>query len=392
MPKMKCQTMKKPLQKKQSQRWKHLDPSGQQGIFYEEAFRFILKRERSRADRANRPFSLVVFNLPESGTSRSAGKILDAIAKRIRITDSVGWLDTSSAGVLLPDTPGEGARTFLSQILHAVSDIKPPPDACIYTYPDRTGTDELFSGISDAERFFNQTLAGNPPCVRQAVERIGAGLCLILLSPLMMLIALVVKRASPGPAFYRQWRIGHKGNLFRCFKFRTMHLNVSTEAHENHFKTLMETDVPMRKLDEQDDPRIFNSGRLLRSASLDELPQLFNILRGEMSLIGPRPAIPAEYRNYLLWQRHRIDVLPGLTGLWQVNGKNNTTFTEMMRLDMRYARHKSVRMDLGIIIKTFPLLIRQYAEDRRAGNIPPATATDRPLCGDAPKIPTLENQ
>lgn len=175
----------------------------------------------------------------------------------------------------------------------------------------------------------------------------------------MMLIALIIRMVSAGPVIFKQERIGYLGGRFLCYKFRTMFVNADTGMHQGHLNQLMNSDVPMMKMDSQGDPRIIPFGRLLRASGLDELPQLINVLFGDMSLVGPRPCVAYEYENYLPWQRERFNTLPGLTGLWQVSGKNRTTFTEMIQLDIRYARSKTLWLDLKIIIKTIPALIIQ---------------------------------
>ncbi len=150
-----------------------------------------------------------------------------------------------------------------------------------------------------------------------------------------------------------------------CLKFRTMFVNTETTTHQGHLQQLMDSDVPMEKLDARGDSRIIPLGLLMRSSGLDELPQLINVLRGEMSMVGPRPCLPYESDKYLPWQWERFDTLPGLTGLWQVSGKNQTTFNEMMRLDIQYARKKTVWLDLMIILKTLPVMAGQVWDSRR---------------------------
>jgi len=169
---------------------------------------------------------------------------------------------------------------------------------------------------------------------------------------------------SPGPIFYRQERVGHRGRRFMLFKFRTMRVNAETQSHEQYFAYLMQSDTPMTKLDALDDNRLVRGGRLLRASGLDELPQLFNVLRGEMSLVGPRPCLPNEFMLYTPTQRQRVNALPGLTGYWQVNGKNKTTFSEMIAMDIFYSEHMSVALDLGIIAKTIPALVAETLEFR----------------------------
>lgn len=192
----------------------------------------------------------------------------------------------------------------------------------------------------------------------------GLDLCLILGTsplwlPLMFLISLLIKLVSPGPALFRQQRIGYHGRHFTCFKFRTMRVNADTGVHQGHFSRLMDSNLPMQKLDAAGDPRLIAFGLWLRSLGIDELPQLFNVLRGDMSLVGPRPCVPYEYENYSPRHRQRFEAVPGLTGLWQVSGKNRTTFEEMIDLDIYYAKNKSLRLDLRILLRTVPAIVSQ---------------------------------
>jgi lipopolysaccharide/colanic/teichoic acid biosynthesis glycosyltransferase len=180
---------------------------------------------------------------------------------------------------------------------------------------------------------------------------------------LMICITLWIKVTSPGPIFYRQERVGYRGRRFTMFKFRTMKPNIETASHERHLEQLMQTDCPMMKLDAAGDPRIIPGGRVLRATGLDELPQLLNVLRGEMSLVGPRPCTIPEYQLYQAWQKERLNAPPGLTGYWQVNGKNKTTFTEMINLDIVYARKMSTWLDLAIMLRTPGAVIVQLFEN-----------------------------
>jgi lipopolysaccharide/colanic/teichoic acid biosynthesis glycosyltransferase len=192
---------------------------------------------------------------------------------------------------------------------------------------------------------------------------------LILLPGLVLLgaaVALVIKCGSPGPVLFRQRRVGYRGQEFMLYKFRTMQVNVETESHRHYVEQLIKSQTPMTKLDERKDPRLVPLGGALRACGLDELPQLLNVLRGEMSLVGPRPCLPYEYEAYQPWQRRRLDAVPGLTGLWQVSGKNRTTFEQMVRLDIEYSRRVTLWLDLLIIIKTASALWRQYRDLRAA--------------------------
>ena len=191
---------------------------------------------------------------------------------------------------------------------------------------------------------------------------------ILLLSPAVLLIgsfvALLIKIGSPGPVLFKQKRVGFCGREFTCFKFRTMRVNAETDSHRLHTQQLIKSCTPMIKLDASKDPRLIPFGPLLRTSGLDELPQLLNVVRGEMSLVGPRPCIPYEYENYEPWHRRRFDAVPGLTGLWQVSGKNRTTFEQMVQLDIEYAERKSLSLDVTIMLKTFSAIWTQFCDLR----------------------------
>jgi lipopolysaccharide/colanic/teichoic acid biosynthesis glycosyltransferase len=200
-------------------------------------------------------------------------------------------------------------------------------------------------------------------------------------------IALVIRVVSPGPIFFKQERVGHLGKRFMIVKFRTMKVNADTSVHTGHTTMLMRSDAPMLKMDAKGDSRIIPFGTWIRAAGLDELPQLLNVLRGEMTLVGPRPCLPVEFEQFNDWRRERFNTLPGLTGLWQVSGKNNTTFHEMVQLDIEYSRTKTLALDLEIIVRTVPALLVQVGEMRQCrkqkstaaqGNPTPANATAQP--------------
>jgi lipopolysaccharide/colanic/teichoic acid biosynthesis glycosyltransferase len=189
-------------------------------------------------------------------------------------------------------------------------------------------------------------------------------LALPLFLPITVVIALIIRITSTGPILFQQERVGYRGQRFMILKFRTMYCGAETVSHQGYLQHLMDSDAPMIKLDSSGDARIIPLGKLLRAAGLDELPQLFNVLNGEMSLVGPRPCLPYEAEQYLPWQRERFNAAPGLTGLWQVNGKNRTTFTRMIQLDIEYARSKSLWLDLKVLCKTFPALLVQIGDLR----------------------------
>lgn len=178
----------------------------------------------------------------------------------------------------------------------------------------------------------------------------------------MLVISGIIRLCSPGPVLFRQERIGLKGRPFTCLKFRTMHVQAETQSHQAHLEKLMNSQAPMKKLDSEGDARIFTFGRILRASGLDELPQLINVMRGEMSLVGPRPCIRYEYERFKPEHRERFNTVPGLTGLWQVSGKNKTTFQEMIDLDIAYTRKLSFRRDVGILCRTLPVVFEQTFE------------------------------
>lgn len=227
----------------------------------------------------------------------------------------------------------------------------------------------------------------NPPAAPDPLPRwkraldllaVVAALPLLGLGALVMLV--LARLHSPGPILYRQQRIGLRGRPFELLKFRTMHVAAPATAHREHVAALITSNAPMQKLDAARDERLIRGSWLLRSSGLDELPQILNVLRGEMSLVGPRPCLPYEYERYTEPQRRRLDVLPGLTGLWQVSGKNHTTFQRMIELDLDYARRMSLAQDLRIIALTVPTvagLVRESLRQRHQRH-PPATAREHP--------------
>lgn len=216
------------------------------------------------------------------------------------------------------------------------------------------------------------------PRWKRVLDVCAIAVALPLLVPLCLAVWLVIRLVSKGPILFKQERVGFRGQRFMCLKFRTMHCGAETTTHQGHLEQLMESNVPMVKMDAKGDARIIHLGRLLRSTGLDELPQLVNVLNGEMSLVGPRPCLAYEAARYLPWQLERFNALPGLTGLWQVNGKNRTTFTRMIQLDIEYTRTKSLGLDLKIMLKTIPALAVQVWDNRRQRKAVLATVEAQP--------------
>lgn len=204
----------------------------------------------------------------------------------------------------------------------------------------------------------------------------------------MLLLMLLTRIASAGPVFYRQKRIGLGGGHFFIWKFRTMKVSADTQTHERYFQELMQRDCPMTKLDTYGDRRLAPFGRIMRASGLDELPQIFNVLSGEMSLVGPRPCTPNEFAHYEPWQRERVNGLPGLTGYWQVNGKNKTTFNEMILMDLFYLKNLSVLLDLKIMLKTCTVITGQLVESKLPVQ---RNGKEGTLYSPAPILPMLVN-
>jgi lipopolysaccharide/colanic/teichoic acid biosynthesis glycosyltransferase len=197
------------------------------------------------------------------------------------------------------------------------------------------------------------------PWWKRVIDIVGAGVGLLVLSPLLIAVAVAMKLTCPGPVIFKQCRAGLGGRPFTIYKFRTM--CVDAEAKKHQLRPLNEQDGPAFKMEH--DPRVTRLGRFLRKSSIDELPQLFNVLKGDMSLVGPRPLPVDESAACERWQKQRLDVTPGLTCIWQVAGRNQVTFAEWVRMDVAYMRRRTIFHDLSILIRTIPaVLLRRGAK------------------------------
>jgi lipopolysaccharide/colanic/teichoic acid biosynthesis glycosyltransferase len=203
-------------------------------------------------------------------------------------------------------------------------------------------------------------------------------LLLPLVSPISILIVLYIKLVSSGPVLFSQTRIGFRRKPFTCYKFRSMKTNACVKGHEKHLENLMTSGVAMTKLDSTGDSRLIPGAAIFRASGLDELAQLLNVFKGDMSIVGPRPCLPYEFALYNEHHKQRLNALPGITGYWQVNGKNETTFEEMISMDVEYTQRQSVSMDLRIILRTFFVLIKQMvrAVSKRPESTPAAAKTE----------------
>jgi lipopolysaccharide/colanic/teichoic acid biosynthesis glycosyltransferase len=328
----------------------------------------------------------------EGGTGKTAASLRRVglvIANNVRIGDEIGWFDKNSLAAVLPSTTAEGAWRFTDRVCQELDPEGLTPVCTVYSYP----TGEVPSGshpegpripggpdsgnspdttreksiLKDQDRdrpvgSLEPLLWRRVPVWKRALDVTGALAGLIILSPVFLLLAILIKIVSPGPVFFRQERVGYMGRPFAVWKFRTMHPRSDPSVHERYLHDLISQDETLTKLDSFEDPRIIPFGKFLRQSCLDELPQLLNVLTGDMSLVGPRPALPYEAREYLPWHKWRLDVMPGMTGLWQVSGKNRTTFKKMMRLDVSYSRKISPWLDVKILLRTFPVILDQLAD------------------------------
>lgn len=363
------------------------------GLHPARQFCAIVDRERALVDRNEHTFSLLVFDLSAYCRNWTKVRAFAVIgAARLRKTDMMGWMDAHRTGILLPFTSFRGARRVGDDMTRALAKEGMDVGYVVHTYPagdggTPDGRQMILAGIDEGvapggvsglatgsvrasdvsepapEHELKAMVLPPFPKWKRAMDIVLSLLLLVLVSPLMFAIAVLIKVVSPrGKILFRQERVGFLGNRFTCFKFRSMHEHSEEAVHQRHLQHLMKADVPMTKLDACKDPRVIPLGKLLRASGLDELPQLLNVLRGDMSLIGPRPCLHYEYKGFLRWHRMRFNTMPGLTGLWQVSGKNRTTFTQMMRLDVAYAQRRSLARDLKILMMTLPAVVKQVCD------------------------------
>ena len=347
-------------------------------VFPVEAFRRTISLERKRSERSRKPFMLLLLNLgqqfaPEKDRAMLS-KILSALAFSCRETDITGWYEGDAViGVLFTEIAVDQSDSIPSTIIARVTGTLQQsltagqfdrlgisfhifPEDWDHEGEQRPSNPTLYPDLSerdDARKAFR--------AVKRLMDISGSVLALILLLPVFLAIALAIKATSEGPIFFRQRRIGQYGKAFVFLKFRSMYVNNDAAVHKQYVQQLIAgkadrqpsegTGDGVYKLTQ--DPRITRVGGFLRKTSLDELPQFLNVLRGEMSLVGPRPPVPYEVEAYDLWHRRRLlEAKPGITGLWQVSGRSRVKFDEMVRLDLRYARDWSPWTDMKILWRT----------------------------------------
>jgi lipopolysaccharide/colanic/teichoic acid biosynthesis glycosyltransferase len=380
-------------------------------IWSKEKFIRIIEKECARADRVELRFSIVKFDFGDSEIKeKSVARLLRLLSERLRLTDEVGWVTESRIGALLYNTDLDGACYIAAQICDQMTSNGKSLDYDVDSYPinfrgpggctgnsrtpkilNASRTDQ--SIVRDSEKLSKtcEMLGSSPeaslvfekyvarvkkdsfliirriPVWKRTMDIASSLAGLILFSPLILIISLGIKIVSPGTVFFRQERVGLGGEKFTLLKFRTMKINMDTSGHEQYLSGLITgkdkaSDKPMTKLDDSNS-QIFFGGKILRKSYLDELPQLINVLRGDMSLVGPRPPIPYEVAEYRQWHNGRLYGRPGMTGLWQISGKNRLSFREMVRLDIRYARNLSFLADLKILLMTPVVIISELMFD-----------------------------
>jgi lipopolysaccharide/colanic/teichoic acid biosynthesis glycosyltransferase len=344
----------------------------------EENFKRMIAVERKRTERSREPFLLMLL---EAGNHQRAekntnalDKIISAMLSSTRETDVVGWYKgRTTVGVMFTGLTIEDKNAVLSTILSRVS----------AALRDELTSDQ-FSQISLSFHFFpdhwdheNSGRPSNPALypdlfstssekrslliVKRTMDIAGSALLLVLFAPLLLVIAAAIKASSQGPVLFKQYRVGQYGRRFTFLKFRSMRADNDPSVHREYVTKLIagEADRIASHADDKgvyklaNDNRITPIGRFLRKTSLDELPQFLNVLKGDMSLVGPRPPIPYELAAYQTWHRRRVlEVKPGITGLWQVTGRSRVKFDDMVRLDLRYAMSWSPWLDVKILMRT----------------------------------------
>lgn len=344
----------------------------------EESFNKAISLERKRTERSQRSFLLMLLDVTNIVSGRRDQKSLEealtALSTSIRETDVLGWHgDRSVIGVLFTEIPGAARPSIANTMLLRVRGLLYSnlafddfsrisishhifPEDWDHDVPQRPSHPTLYPDVSSREEETKVFSAA-----KRALDVIGSGLGLLVGAPLFLGIAAAIKLSSRGPVLFRQVRVGQYGETFVFLKFRSMYVNNDPSIHKEYVKALISGRAERKSSDGKSegvykltrDPRVTRIGAFLRKTSLDELPQLYNVLKGDMSLVGPRPAIPYEVEAYETWHRRRVlEAKPGITGLWQVNGRSRVTFDEMVRLDVRYAMTRSLWLDIKTLVET----------------------------------------
>ena len=347
------------------------------GMVSQQLFTKLLCIERKRSERSGRRFILMLIDLGtllKTSNTQLMPKLLSAISQSTRDTDLTGWYEEGAIiGVIFTEVADADNSAVLnslsSKVISSLHDALGSSDASdiklsFHIFPEDWDDSDPGCKITSS---LQMALAGElnrkkiSLIVKRMIDVAGSVVGLVLCLPLLFLIALAIKLTSKGPVFFRQVRLGQYGRKFTFLKFRSMYVNSDHRIHEEYVKSFIngapnteQTNGDRPKLYKLTaDPRITPIGRTLRNTSLDELPQFLNVLCGQMSLVGPRPPVMYEYRRYDLWHKQRLlAVKPGITGLWQVDGRSRVKFDDMVRLDIRYARSWSLWLDILILLRT----------------------------------------
>jgi lipopolysaccharide/colanic/teichoic acid biosynthesis glycosyltransferase len=360
----------------------HSGPSGVAGmdrcVLDEQLFHRAISLERKRAERSRKSFLLVLLDLrtvlANNGSRKTLSTILSSLWTTTRETDVVGWQKSDAViGLMFMDVPTEGRTPIVGAMLARVNGVLYNSlsfddfnqiTISHYVFPEEWDCDIQQRPSNPALYPDLEKLANRNKLylvTKRLTDIVGSALGLLIAAPLFLAIALMIKLTSKGPVFFRQQRIGHFGNPFVFLKFRSMYLNNDPKIHLDYVRQLISGKAERQSSNGNGhgvykltaDPRVTRVGAFLRRTSLDELPQLINVLRGEMSLVGPRPPIPYEVDTYQTWHRRRVlEAKPGITGLWQVSGRSRVGFDDMVRLDVRYAMQRSFWLDLKILLLT----------------------------------------
>jgi lipopolysaccharide/colanic/teichoic acid biosynthesis glycosyltransferase len=334
-------------------------------VISEELFREALVRERRRADRFEETFVLILISINSDAARQPRwGQVVEALAQSKFDADVIGWFEQGSVVGLIRSLVDGDSRDSSTTVADSVRGelvrCLPPDnvDCCsirLEVYSPRS--DSIPPVLVDAGDESRKLQDVARDAAKRLLDFVGSTAFLIAFFPVFLCVSALVKLTSKGPVFFRQQRVGEAGRPFMMFKFRTMHVNADPGIHQQYYEKYIQSgrsesgkNVVFKIVN---DPRVTPIGNFLRRSSLDEFPQFWNVLKGDMSLVGPRPPLPYEVARYKRWHRRRVlEAKPGITGLWQVTGRSRTTFDEMVRLDLRYARSHSVWTDLKILLAT----------------------------------------
>jgi len=351
----------------------YVPASSDHTLYQEGYFQLMLTLEKKRIERSKEKFLLMLIDINKIFTKKSMPVTVKRLIKTLfectREVDIKGWYAKNRIiGIIYPDVNEAHIGAIMKKISNTIHQTLIPEDiACIsiscFTYPENRqiqSSNDMDCTLVLYQDLTMRRMAKRISCIsKRALDIVGSFMLLLLFSPFIITIAMIIKYTSDGPVFFKQKRVGFMGKEFTLLKFRSMYQNNDNKSHKEFMKTFIrgnssggnKSNGGIFKM--KDDPRITGIGRFLRKTSLDELPQFLNVLTGSMSLVGPRPALSYEVEEYDVWHKRRVfEIKPGITGLWQVKGRSRTTFDEMVRMDIRYMKTRSLIRDIILIVKT----------------------------------------